>query len=185
MEYKYGMNTEEFILRLKKLKYHTQKRLLCIINTHFYLTDCTEYDMNFTSYFDFNREIECHMRNEIIDMYYKFIFFLMTGHTGEGSNYLWLKVNNRHIETWENEKSNIFKVLKIDIDDFTNTYECFKIGLKLKKLRKMSKKNFSRKSGLSLNKITQIEDYAFLVKISDLRTYVEKGLGKEFEINIF
>ena len=184
IEDKYGMNTEEFILRLKNLKNASQKRLLCIINTHFYLTNDAEYYTNFGSYFDFNRGQECHMRNELIDLYYKFIFFLMTGHTGDGKNMLTLKVNRAHIETWENEKSKIFKTLKIDVHEFIGNYECFKIGLKLKNLRKVSKIDFSGKSGLSINKITQIEDYAFLAKISDVRLYIENGLGKSFKINI-
>lgn len=58
------------------------------------------------------------------------------------------------------------------------------IGLKLKGLRTISKREFVKKSGLSLSKINVIEDYCFLAKMNDVRIYAEKGLEKNLSMII-
>ena len=58
---------------------------------------------------------------------------------------------------------------------FGDKYKSFKEGLKLKEFRSCPKKEFSEKLGLSLYKITQIEDYGFRSKKAELDQYW-KGL---------
>lgn len=58
---------------------------------------------------------------------------------------------------------------------FGDKYKSFKEGLKLKEFRSCPKKEFSEKLGLSLYKMTQIEDYGFRSKKAELDQYW-KGL---------
>ena len=88
------------------------------------------------------------------------------------------------IKNWTPLKDKIVVALQLNVELFTTEYQQFKFGLKLKALRNCSKKNFSKKTGLSFEKITQIEDFGFLPKINDVRIYIEKGLGKNFILDI-
>lgn len=77
---------------------------------------------------------------------------------------------------WNDFKKIFLQELKLSVSIFDDDYESFKKGLKLKQLRNCTKKEFSDKSGLSLYKITQIEDYGFMSKLKYINKYVSEVL---------
>ncbi|SEM18193.1 hypothetical protein SAMN05421856_101594 [Chryseobacterium taichungense] len=90
-------------------------------------------------------------------------------------------------EKWNVLKDQFLTELNLDQSMFDHEYETFKFGLKLKQLRQkknISKSEFSKISGLNKQKITQVEDFGFLSKISEVNQYIGKGLKMSLNLNI-
>lgn len=90
-------------------------------------------------------------------------------------------------EKWNVLKDQFLTELNLDQSMFDHEYETFKFGLRLKELRQyknISKSEFSKISGLSKQKITQIEDFGFLSKISEVNQYVVDGLKMGLNLNV-
>lgn len=85
------------------------------------------------------------------------------------------------IEDWLPIRNDIMRKIGYSESDFNSDYETFIIGRKLKKLRgDYTKKEFSAKTGLSIAKISMIENQCYNAKMKDIIIYCEKGLRHNF-----
>ncbi len=167
---------DSFIKYLQTLDIHKQKRMLFMAEAEIYLHDQHHYDTNFGTYpdhqnFGFDKIIRT--------PFYKNYFRLLCLISEDFLN----KPDDEAKSKWEELKIQLLEDLKFNKNIFSNDYEGFKIGLKLKALRLCSKKEFAEKSGLSIGKIGLIEDFGFLARLNDINQYVEQGLERKFNLN--
>ncbi|MEE6128340.1 hypothetical protein V2E39_13180 [Chryseobacterium arthrosphaerae] len=172
----YNFSMEDFLKYLKSLDINKQKRMLFMVEADFYLYESIEYNTDFGTYPDYqNRGFDKHIRTPFYVHYTRFVFSIPED--------VFNKPDDKAKEHWEELKKMLLEELNLKQDIFDYEYQSFIIGLKLKEMRLCSKKEFVVRSGLSLRKINQIEDYCFLAKIHDMLTYAEKGLGRKMSLN--
>ncbi|KQR94437.1 hypothetical protein ASG01_00680 [Chryseobacterium sp. Leaf180] len=166
---------ESFLVFVKSLKEMKQKRILFMIEAYQNLSENFIYDTNFGTYPDYqNIGFDKQIRTEFYLHYTRFAFSIQKD--------LFSIPNDESKIYWENLKISLLKNLGLDKTIFDYEYKTFTIGLKLKGLRNISKKDFSKISGLSQRKIDLIEEYCFMAKLNDVRIYVERGLGINFSL---
>lgn len=171
-----SFSKKSFINYLKTISHHKQKRMLFMIEASLTLSTDFEYNIKFGTYPDYqnidnDKVVQTPFYKNYFSLYYHLLNKLLFPREAE--------INN-----WARLKGEILKELQLNDDLFMHDYELFKFGTKLKALRKISKKEFAEKSGLSILKITQIEENGFLSKIPDLNKYINKGLQKELVLEI-
>lgn len=171
-----AINLESFVDYLKPLDYNRKKRMLFMLEAGLTLYNKVDYNTSFGIYPDYqNMFIDKFAGSSFYLNYHSFHFFVIAPHLFPDAD---------DMDNWSSIKMKIIKELDLENEIFENEYELFTFGLKLKALRTISKKQFAEKSGLSITKITQIEEACFLCKISDINTYLSKGLGKKVTLNI-
>lgn len=167
---------DSFTKYLQTLDVHKQKRMLFMIEAELHLFEDLDYNTDFGLYPDYqNWGFDKRIRTPFYKNYLKLFYSL--------SENLLVHPDDEMKSKWEEIKIQLFECLKFDHEIFGADYEYFKMGLKLKAMRLCSKKEFVEKSGLSIVKITQIEDFGFLARIKDINKYVEQGLGRKLNIN--
>ena len=171
-----SINLQSFLDYLKTLDYIRKKRMLFMLEAGFTLNNNLDYNTSFGIYPDYQNMFNDKMVGSIFyDNYHRFHFYVIAPHLFPDAD----DINN-----WSSLKIKIIKELSMDDHIFDNEYELFKFGIKLKALRNVSKKEFAKRSGLSIQKITKIEESCFLSKISDVKIYIEKGLDKKFILDL-
>ena len=167
---------DNFIKFLKAIKSQDQKRMLFMIEAKLNLYNDSKYNTDFGIYPDYKNLLSDKMiPSPFYQIFFRAYFNLL-------DKKLFPRIES--LNTWKTLKVKILKELSLENEIFENDYELFKFGIKLKAQRGISKVKFSEKSGLSINKITQIEESCFLCKISDINTYLSKGSGKQLILNI-
>lgn len=170
----YNFSMDEFLEYLRSLDVNKQMRMLFMLEASIYL--CEDYDTNFGTYPDYqNLGFDKQLRTPYYKHYSRFLFSIPED--------VFNKSDEKAKNDWKSLKEDLLKELNLSEEIFGYQYQLFIIGLKLKAKRLCSKKEFSLKSNLSVSKITQIEDYCFLAKISDIYLYINKGLGREFKLD--
>lgn len=169
-------SSERFIQYLETLNSNDQKRMLFMIEAKLTLYNDSKYNTDFGIYPDYQNLF---FNKMIATTFYQFFFRVYF-------NLLDKKLfpTDVALDKWNNLKAKIFKELSLKNQIFENEYELFKFGIKLKALRNTSKRKFSEKCGLSILKITQIEESGFLSKIADVKVYLEKGFEKKLILEI-
>lgn len=157
-------SVEQFIDYLKGLDINKQKRMLFMIEAGQTISDELEYDTSFGHYKDFVNSTDVMIMSKFYINYRRFFSFVCGGNVIN-------KPDDVSKKGWDSFKKIFLQELRLSETIFGNDYKSFKEGLKLKELRDSAKKEFSEKSGLSLYKITQVEDYGFRSKKSEFDQY--------------
>ena len=174
-------SVDEFIDYLKSLDPKRQKRMLFMMEAELTIFDDFNYNTNFGVYPNYQHIA---FDKVIRTSYYK-NYNLLYAYLADGNLLSGPDENMR--QKWDVLKSHFLTDLKIDQSIFVHEYETFKFGLKLRELRQkknVSKSEFSKICGLSKHKITQIVDFGFLSKISEVNQYVVEGLKMSLNLNI-
>lgn len=171
----------KFIDYLKNLDHNKQKRMLFMIEAELTIFDDFDYNTNFGVYPNYQHIA---FDKVIRTPYYK-NYNLLYVYLADGN--LLSVPDDSMREKWNVLKDQFLTELNLDQSMFDHEYETFKFGLKLKELRQkknISKSEFSKISGLNKQKITQVEDFGFLSKISEVNQYIGKGLKMSLNLNI-
>jgi len=160
-------SVELFIDFLKELNRNDQKRMLFMIEADQTIFDELEYDTGFGHYKDFVNSTDVMIISRFYSNYRRFFSFVCAGNVIN-------KPDDVSKKKWDRFKEIFLEELGLSETIFETDYEFFKDGLKLKELRDCPKKEFSEKSGLTLYKITKIEDYGFLCSESDFKKYFDR-----------
>lgn len=181
------MNTESefsneiFIDYLKKLDVNNQKRMLFMIEAELTMFDDPDYNTNFGVYPNYQHiAFDKIVRNDYYKKYNSLYAHLCDG------NFL-IAPNDMIREKWKGLKMQFLEELNLKSSIFGNEFEMFKFGLKLKELRLRKgypKVKLSQESGLSVRKITQLEDFGFISKVRDISQYVLDGLKMNLNLNL-
>lgn len=113
------------------------------------------------------------------------IFFNDFKHNGVSSFYL-IKFESFRPDI-SFEKSKLFLMKEFNLaDDFWSDYDDFTIGLYLRNLRKCSRIEMSKQTGLSPYKISQIENFYYKNNESDILKYLRQlNLLKDEDVETF
>lgn len=175
-----SFSTESFIEYLKTLDSKKQKRMMFMIEANLTIFDNYDYYTDFLTYPNYQYfGTDKFLWTNFYSSYQKFIFSL--------SNDVFNKPDDFMRDRWNSLKDRFFYELNFDDGIYEHEYDLFKFGLKLKQLRhsrSIPKTEFSKLSGLTIKKITQVEDYCFLSKIAEINQYILKGLEMNLKLNI-
>lgn len=174
-------SVELFIDFLKELNRNVQKRMLFMIEAALTMFDDPDYNTNFGVYPNYQHiAFDKILRND----YYK-KYNSLYAHLSDG-NFL-IAPNDMIREKWKGLQIQFLDELNLKSSIFDHEFEMFKFGLKLKELRLRKgypKVKLSQESGLSVRKITQLEDFGFISKVSDISQYVLDGLKINLNLNL-
>lgn len=173
----YDFSMENFLKYMKSLERNKQKRMLFMLEAGMYLYEDFSYQTDFGTYPDYiNAGYDKQLRTPFFLHYARFVYSIPED--------LLNKPDDQSKKDWEDLKEMLLEELNLKKEIFEYEYKSYIIGLKLKGLRTISKREFVKKSGLSLSKINVIEDCCFLAKMNDVRIYAEKGLEKNLSMII-
>lgn len=163
-------NEKYMISFLKNKNIIVQKRMLFMLESFMNLIDNFEYHTMFH-------------RIEILDSYYDRDFFINTPFFRTFGFYAIgiVRKNNVFFSSeelaplWSPKKEKIIKSLKLPEDLFNLEYEKFKFGIHLHTRRCLSRKNYSKKYGITLYKVQKVEDFGFQCNLYDFGEYIQKA----------
>lgn len=161
-------DSETFLEKLKVFSPKLKKRMFLMIEAT-YTCDNLNYDLWFYTYErDFH---DVRITNEYMPLFTKYMCYL------DDSILFTMFPAKSGKKKWDDTKYELVAKSGLSNEIFKRDFECFKLGIRLKNRRYLSKVDFSLTKKISIYKINQIEQYAFDAKLGDLFIYINQGLN--------